>query len=217
MSGTALVFGGTGLVGRALVDLLIRDERWERVVCVDRKPIRYEGHKVVQVLADKGSIEAVATNLCADTVFCCLGTTQKVAGSREAFREIDHDYVLQCARIAYRKGATRFLLVSSMGARIGSISYYAHVKGETERDLARIGYPAVDILRPSLLLGDRLDHRFKEKWAGRIMPHFNFLLCGPLKKYRPIKASQVARAMGTIAHTAANGVTVYTSDKLESI
>ena len=211
----ALVFGATGLVGRQLTTMLVRDPAWDEVICVVRRQADFGGEPVTQVIAEPSTIDQVAAQLAADVVFCCLGTTQKTAGGREGFRRIDRDYVLKCAALARRQGATRLLLVSSVGAKVGSSSFYAHVKGETERDVAQLGYPSVDILRPSLLLGERNERRLREEIGGRILSRFRFLFIGPLRNFRPISAAQVARAMMGIAQSDHSGVLVHAGDALE--
>lgn len=216
MPQTALVFGSTGLIGKHLVSLLQQDADWERVICVTRRPTQSSDAKTVQVIADAESLHSVAPQLAADCVFCCLGTTQKIAGGREGFRRVDYDYVLQCASLAREQGARRLLLVSALGARADAHNFYARVKGEVEQAIAELGYEALDVLRPSLLLGERTDTRPVEHIAGRILPKLGFLFSGPRARYRPIAATQVARAMAAIAKQDADGLHFYESDRLAS-
>ncbi len=214
MTQTALVFGSTGLIGKQLVALLADDPHWTRVTCVTRRPMASKQSKVVQVIADAESLQSVASQLAADCVFCCLGTTQKIAGGREGFRRVDYDYVLQCATLARQQGARRLLLISALGASASSPNFYSRVKGEVEIAVTGLGYETVDILRPSLLLGDRAERRPVEHLFGQLIPKLSFLMNGRLKRYRPITATQVAKAMTKIARTPSNGTSIYSSDEL---
>lgn len=214
MSKTALVFGGTGLVGRQLLDLLVEDDAWDKVVCVARRPIYHPSPKVIELIADADTLNDTTCDIAIDVVFCCLGTTQKTAGSREGFRKIDYDYVLAAAKFGKDLGAKKLLLVSSVGAEVGSFSFYAHVKGEAERDVSVLGYECLEILRPSLLLGDRPERRLKEDIGGAILPWLSFLFVGPLKQYHPIHGKQVAVAMAEIAKLDRTGTRIHSSDAL---
>ncbi|MCL6282450.1 NAD(P)H-binding protein [Ruegeria sp. 2012CJ41-6] len=216
MPNIALILGGTGLVGRHVLERLIAENHWDRVIAVTRRSLDTGSEKVTEVMGGADTVEDIAARIVADTVFCCIGTTQKNAGGRESFRKIDHDYVIRLAEIAHQNGAKNFVLISSHGARLGSPSYYLHVKGEIERDLQAIGFETLDILRPSLLLGKRDESRLAEEWGGRILPLFDFLMIGPLRKFRPIRAEQVAKAMSAIALQKGTGVTIHASDELAS-
>ncbi len=135
-----------------------------------------------------------------DDLFCCLGTTIRKAGSQEAFKRVDHDYPLALARLGKTVGAQQFLLVSALGADAQSSVFYSRVKGETERDIAAIGLPKVSFMRPSILLGERHERRPGERagiFVGKLIAP---LLLGPLRKYRPIHADDVAAAMLYVAN-----------------
>ncbi len=216
MSNTALILGSSGLIGRHLLDQLVHDPKWNRIIVLTRRHLGLNDTKIVEVIGDSDTIEASAAKLKAHTIFCCLGTTQAKAGSQDNFRKIDHDYVVRCAEITHQQGAKRFVFISSVGAKVGSASFYAHVKGETERDLAAIGFETLDILRPSLLLGDRDESRPLEDLGRFLAPLLSVILIGPLRKYRPIKGEQVARAMNLIASSKHKGVRVHTFDSLAS-
>ena len=131
-----------------------------------------------------------------DAAFCALGTTIKVAGSQAAFRAVDHDAVLAFAAAARSAGATRFGLVSALGADARSAVFYNRVKGEVEATLRAQGWPRLVIARPSLLLGDRAalgqPERPGERWGQRLMPAIGGLVQG---RWRPITAVVVARAL----------------------
>ncbi|KAL6054027.1 Nucleoside-diphosphate sugar epimerase [Balamuthia mandrillaris] len=92
-----------------------------------------------------------------DTVFCCLGTTIKRAGSQQQFRKVDHDYVLAAAHVGKEQGVQQFSLVSSIGASPSSWTSLYRVKGEVEEDLKAVGFPTLSIFRPSLLMTERED------------------------------------------------------------
>lgn len=128
-------------------------------------------------------------------VFCCLGTTIRKAGSQEAFRRVDHDYPLALAQRAGTGGARQFLMVSALDANAGSSIFYSRVKGETERDIAAIGLPRHLFLQPSLLLGDRHEKRAGESVAIVASRLLLPLMLGPLRRYRPIDADDVAAVM----------------------
>ena len=132
----------------------------------------------------------------ADTAFCCLGTTIKVAGSQAAFRAVDFDAVLAFARAARAAGVRRFGVVSSLGASPTAGSFYSRVKGEMEAELATLGFAQLVIARPSLLIGDRA----KLGQAPRVGERLALLVSRPLlplipKAWRPIAADTVARAL----------------------
>ena len=188
---TAWIAGASGLVGGELLRLLLADPAFDEVVSVGRRTLAVVSPKLTQLtvdFADPGSFESLDA---ADVAFSCLGTTIKKAGSKEAFRAVDHDAVLAFARAARSKGAKVFVHVSSLGADRASLSFYASVKGEVEEDLAALGYETMVALRPSILDGDRGESRPLE----RVGLAFARALGPVLGKYRPTEASAVARAM----------------------
>lgn len=195
---TAVIAGASGLVGGELLDALLADPTWERVVSVGRRTLDREHPRLEQRVvsfADLGALPA-----CTD-VFSCLGTTIKAAGSQDAFRAVDHDAVVALAETAYRAGAERFLHVTALGASASSRIFYNRVKGETERDVAASGVPTTVAFRPSMLDGTRAESRPAER-VGLIAMR----AAGPLLgRYRPTRARDLARAMVAEARTGRPG------------
>lgn len=209
---TALLAGATGLVGSHVLDELLADGTWSHVVTVGRRTTDRRHEKLEQRILDLSAIEAHGDLPHADDVFCCLGTTIKQAGSQDAFRRVDHDFVLGLARAGLRMGATQFLLVSAIGADPDARVFYSRVKGEVEAAVRALPYRAVQIFRPGLLLGRRTEFRAGERIAMSLAPIAQPLLIGPLRRYRSIRASDVARAMVRIAREAPRGPNVWEYD-----
>lgn len=215
---TALLLGATGLVGGHVLDLLLADPAYTRVTVLGRRPVARMHPKLDQRTANFDRLrEEHAISFAVDDVFCCLGTTIAAAGSQDAFRRVDHDYVVSAARAAAEHGARRYLLVSAAGANARSRIFYNRVKGEAEDGVRAQALEGVAILRPSLLLGERAESRTGERWAQRIMPAMDWMMVGPLRRYRPIEAATVARAMVRLAKEGTRGVRVLESDEIQQI
>jgi uncharacterized protein YbjT (DUF2867 family) len=208
----AIVAGGTGLVGGALLQLLSTDARYRRVSALVRREVTLPPGVTAQPVDFDHLDYLTLTDV--DVAFCCLGTTRKDAGSAAAFRRVDLDYVIAFARLARRAGAKRFLLVSSIGASTSSPFLYPRTKGESEAAVAALGFTSVVIVRPSFLVGVRARGRSGETAALRISEWIRPLLIGPLAKYAPIEAVVVARALANAALDAREGVTIMESDRI---
>jgi uncharacterized protein YbjT (DUF2867 family) len=207
---TAWLAGASGLVGGVLLRRLLEDEQFGRVVSVGRRTLPLQHPRLVQVVLDFSSPSAFESLEPPDAAFGCLGTTIRKAGTREAFRAVDHDAVLAFARAAKAKGAGVFLHVSSMGADPGSRIFYNRVKGEIERDVAALGFPSVYALRPSMLDGERAESRPAER-VGLAVMH----ALGPLLgKYRATPVEALAKVMVAAAKAPAAGVHVVEADAI---
>ncbi|WP_460478040.1 NAD(P)H-binding protein [Bowmanella dokdonensis] len=194
---TALVLGATGLVGRELVRQLLADGRYTRVTCLLRRPLNEFSHpKLTVVQADFGLLQEYEGYFKADHLYICLGTTMKKAGSREAFRRVDFDYVHIAAQLARAQKVKSLVWISSVGADAGSSSFYLRTKGELENAIFRIpGLGPAAAVRPSLLLGKRSEARPLEQLGMLLGRLLGPLMRGPLAKYRPVPAAQVASQM----------------------
>ncbi len=201
---TSWVAGGSGLVGGELLQLLFGDDDFATVVALGRRPLPLQRLKLRQATVDFAALDAAPALDPPEAAFCCLGTTIKRAGSREAFRAVDHDAVVAFARAARAAGARVFLHVTALGADARSSVFYNAVKGETEAAVAALGFPSVYALRPSILDGERAESRPFER-AGLAVGR----ALGPLLgKYRPTPASAVAAALVASCKSADPGVHV---------
>ena len=216
---TAAIFGATGLVGSACLDLLLADERYGRVIAIGRRaPARADAKLVVhQVALDAVDALEEPTLGPVDDAFCCLGTTIAKAGSQEAFRRVDLDYVVNAATFAKHRGARHFLMVTAVGAAVGSKVFYSRVKGEAEEAVAKLGIESLSIFRPSLILGQRDESRLKERMAKSVAVALSFAMVGFAAKYRPIEATTIARAMLAAAAAPSSGVSMYEFDRMTSL
>jgi uncharacterized protein YbjT (DUF2867 family) len=194
--------GASGLVGRAVLDRLLADDAFETVVAVGRRTLPVERLKLRQRVVDFADPATFAGLEAPEVALSCLGTTIRRAGSREAFRAVDHDAVVAFARAARDGGARAFVHVTSLGADSGSSVFYNAVKGDVEKAVAALGFTRVTALRPSLLDGDREESRPGERVSlavGRVL--------GPLLgKYRPTPVDAVAAAMIDAAKHGEEGV-----------
>jgi uncharacterized protein YbjT (DUF2867 family) len=214
---TALVLGATGLVGGYCLDLLLADAAYARVVAPVRRPLARTHPRLHAPVVDFHRLEQHADVFAVDEVHACLGTTLRKAGSREAFLRVDHDYPLMAGRLAADQGARRYLLVSATGASERSPFFYSRVKGRLEAAVSALSFRTVVALRPSLLLGERDDHRPGEALAQKILPRLHPLLVGPLRRYRAVHGRIVACAMVRLAAENAPGMRVVESDEIERI
>ena len=138
-------------------------------------------------------------------LFCCLGITISKAGSQQAFRAVDFDLVLKFAKAGRAAGAKRMMVVSSVGADPKARLFYSRVKGEMEDALAGLGFEALHIFRPSIIMGQRPEVRGKEQWGLRFARAVEWALVGDWEKYRPIPAGVLAAAMAAAGERGAPG------------
>lgn len=212
---SALLLGATGLVGGQVLDLLLNDPAYGRVVVLGRRAVDRQHPRLHQQVADLGRLDEHAPLFSVDDVFCCLGTTIRAAGSQEAFRRVDHDYVVSSARVAASAGARRYLLVTAAGADAGSRIFYNRVKGEAEAGVRAQPFEGVVILRPSLILGPRAERRTAEALAQKLAPALGVLMVGPLRRYRAVEAVTIARAMVRMAKQRPRGVRIVESEEIQ--
>jgi uncharacterized protein YbjT (DUF2867 family) len=208
----ALVAGATGLIGRQIVELLLADDDYSSVKVISRKPLDMEHSKLDNKLIDFDKLNEYTDYLKADDVYCCLGTTIKIAKTKEAFRKVDFDYPVTLANITSRQGASQFLLISALGANKNSSVFYNQVKGEVEEAVQQYSFKSVHVVRPSLLLGPRSEERSGEDAAKLFFKIFGFLV--PVK-YKAIESVKVAKAMIAYAKQNVNGVHVHESGEMQ--
>lgn len=212
---SALLLGASGLIGGHLLRLLADDEAYDRVTAPVRKLLSIRHPKLQEHVADFDHLDTQRDVLQGHDVFCCLGTTIRVAGSQTAFRKVDFTYVAQAASIAATNGAEQFLLVSSIGADKHSSAFYLRVKGEVEEAVSKLPFRGVQIFRPSLLIGNRKESRVNESFAIAAMKLVSVALVGRLRRYRAIEAKTVAQAMLSVAKQHNTGVTIYESERIQ--
>ncbi|WP_159864675.1 MULTISPECIES: NAD(P)H-binding protein [unclassified Raoultella] len=205
-----LITGATGLVGGHLLRMLVREPSISAIAAPTRRPLAdtqgvFNPHD--PQLSD--ALAQVVDPI--DTVFCCLGTTRREAGSKAAFIHADYTLVVDTALTGLRLGAKHMLVISAMGADPHSLFFYNRVKGEMEQALRAQAWRNLTILRPSMLLGERDNKRANE---SLLAPLFR-LLPG---NWKSIDARDVAQAMLSEALAPAQeGVTVLPSAKLREI
>lgn len=214
MGRTAIIFGATGLIGDILLQKLIKDDAYEKVTVVARRPIAHQHQRIEFIETDFDNLEKVATKIVGDDIFCCIGTIQKKTPDLEIYKKIDYQYPLTFAKIGLKNGSSSFNLISSMGANPDSRFFYPRLKGELERDLSAMPFKTINIYRPSLLDGERTGTRTAENFFIKTMRVLNPLFIGPLKKYRSIKASCVAQAMLEQAKKTILGTHIFQSDEI---
>ena len=203
-----LLVGATGLTGRLVLDLLLANPRCGRLTILVRKEIDLVHPKLEQVVCDYRTFRAELVPVC-DRVFCCLGTTIKVAGSKEVFEAVDRDYPVAVAKAAFERGAKVFSIITAIDSSATSSVFYSKVKGLCEDDLKAIGYEGLVILRPSMLLGARKERRVAE-WIGQVvMKALAFMIPA---RYKAVKASCVAEVLVGEGMEDVKGVRVIESD-----
>lgn len=208
--------GATGLVGRAVIAACVGRED-VRLSAIARREVKLPaGARMELFVAEPEKWGEVIEALRPKALICALGTTWKKAGGDEAaFRAVDEDLVLATARAAHDHGVERFVSVSSAGADPFSRNFYLKVKGEVDRELRKIGFDRLDILRPGLLRGRREnDRRAAERLGIAASPLVNLFLHGKRRQYRGIRAEVVAHAAIALSRRAARGRFVHDNDSI---
>lgn len=206
-----IIAGATGLVGNLLVQELIKDDFFEEILLLVRKKICIKSEKVKQLVFDFEDETAYKKIPATDAIFCCLGTTIKMAKSKENFRKVDFHYPL---KLAQNIGSKQYLLVSAMGADKNSTIFYSKTKGALEYELKKLNFTSLNIFRPSQLTGNRKEFRQGEIVSEKLMNLFNFLIP---KNYQLIESKTVAMAMKIKAKEQITGIFSHSSHQIKQI
>jgi uncharacterized protein YbjT (DUF2867 family) len=204
-----LLAGGTGLVGRWLIELA--KDRQISITTVGR---RITGEVENELVVDFADLPILPS---ADIAICTLGTTISDAGSKPAFKAVDLDAVMAFARAAKQSGVRHFLVVTAVGADPDSRAFYSRIKGAVEIELATIGFDRLDILRPGLLLGQRQSRRFVEQVLQDLSPAIALITRGPWARYASISAEKLAGALLALCHATGPGIFYHHSPELQSL
>lgn len=214
MKNTAVIIGATGAVGKEIVNEILSGEYYDRIYILGRSSISKlpDDSRLEKIIIDFNNIDFDMDILENADVFASLGTTLKIAGSKENQRKIDVDYTVNFARLCEEKTRS-FNVVSAIGANSKSKNFYNSLKGELEDKLKEMNLGILRIFQPSLLISKREDGRFLEELFIKISPLFKVLLKGKTKKYSPIEASLLGKVIVRFA-TENKGKGTYTYNDL---
>ena len=205
---TAIVIGATGLVGSNLVNMLLKDSRFEQVKVLVRRPMEIANDKLEQHVVDFDAPDNWKKLVTGDVLYSAMGTTLRQAGSKAAQYKIDYMYQYQVAKAAAANGVPEYVLISAAGSNPDSAVFYSRIKGELERDVQKLPFETIHIIRPGMLAGEREKVRTGELLGVGVM---NVLSMSPgLKKLKPIQAKEVARAMLNATFRHVVGIHSYT-------
>lgn len=196
MGNTAVIIGATGAVGKEILKEILGGDFYERIYVLGRNSISRlpEDGGLTKIVIDFENMRFDTSILDDADVFAALGTTIKIAGSKENQRKIDVDYTVNFAKLCEGK-VRSFNVVSAIGANSKSKNFYNSLKGELEDKLKEMNLGTLRIFQPSLLISRRDDNRFLEEIFMKVAPIFQFVLKGKTKKYSPIEASLLGKVI----------------------
>ena len=194
MEKTAVIIGATGAVGKEILKEILADNFYNKVYILGRESIGKLGdeERLTKIIVDFENLNFDTSILEDADVFASLGTTIKIAGSKENQRKIDVDYTVNFSKICEGK-VRSFNVVSAIGANSKSKNFYNSLKGELEDKLKVMNLGVLRIFQPSLLISKRDDKRFLEQMFMKAAPIFQLVLKGKAKKYSPIEVSVLGR------------------------
>src|SRR5688572_31228742 len=218
---TVAIIGASGVVGSRTTRELLARADVARIIVLGRRPGPLQHERLSSRVVDLQSRAAIAAELPDDVAVAisCIGTTMKKAGSKQAFRAVDHDAVIAFGEAARDKGVPRFLAVSGLGANAHSGNFYLRTKGEADEGLTRLAFAQLTILRPSLIDDDgtRPEKRIGERIALPISRAV-FSIVGKTHRYAPIRADVIARALVRLAFDdSTEPVRIVESDRLHRV
>ena len=214
---TALLFGATGLIGSHCLTALLDHEGYNSVLSFGRRTLPNQHPKLKQHIVDFDTLDDYKGLIKGNDVFICLGTTRAKAGAA-GFVKVDFDYTFTAAKIAALNEANQLLLVSSVGADKTSRFLYTRTKGVLEEAVCKLPFWSVHIFQPSILLGNRTEQRVGELIGSKVSLFVERLTKrGSLKKYSPIEAEVVAKAMVQAAQQIKEGVHRYASHEIQEM
>lgn len=209
----SLLVGATGMVGSAV----IAEAGSGGLTLLARRAVA-DMPPGCSLIAPPEQWPATVDALRPAVVFNCLGTTIRQAGSKVAFRAVDHDLVLAVARAAKAAGARHIISVSSVGASAKSGNFYLRTKGEVEDELRALGFERLDIVRPGLLTGQRGGPWRPGESLGMVLaPLTDMLMHGGARRYRSVPGALVARAMVKLSKMGGNGAHVHEHDAIMTL
>lgn len=213
---TAIVFGGTGLVGAKLIKKLIKDDSYKEIRTFSRRELSITNPKINEIHSDVLNMNGQYDLIKGDDLFFCIGTTIKKAQSKENFNKVDYILPVRIAKIASDNKVANFIAISSLGSERYTNNFYLSTKRKMEQDVQQFKFEKTAFIKPSLLLGEREEFRFLEKVSKIFLKIAKPFLIGKSEKYKAINSEVVARAMIRIANTKSDKK-YYESDELQII
>ena len=207
-----LVLGGTGVVGKAVVQLALEEPRILRVVAPTRRALSLQHQRLINPIVNFDSLDATAPWWKVDAVVSALGTTRGLTPSETDYERIETGYPLRVAQLVRERGARAFAYVSSIGASSSSRSFYLRTKGQTEARLREVGFPSLTLVRPSGIIGRRLPRRRLEEIT---LGAYRVLRPALPRRWRAVTGPQVAKSLLKAVLGAEEGIHIIESEALQ--
>jgi uncharacterized protein YbjT (DUF2867 family) len=199
---TALVIGATGATGKELVKQLLENENYSKVKIFVRSKIDLSNAKLEQHVVDFDKISEWKNEFVGDDLFSALGTTIKIAKTKENQYRIDYTYQYEVAKFASENKVKNYVLVSAYGANSKSLIFYSRMKGELENAIKKLSFEQIHIFQPGILDRNISDNRFMEKLSLKVIRFFNKL--GILKSQKPLPVKELASKMIQVVKSKSN-------------
>ncbi|MCM5661843.1 Rossmann-fold NAD(P)-binding domain-containing protein [Galbibacter mesophilus] len=207
---TAIILGATGLTGGILLKKLLNDTRYNRIKLFSRNSVGIDNPKIEEHIVDLFDLKLHKEDFVADEVYCCIGTTKSKTPDKSKYKAIDYGIPVAAAILCIENNIPVFTVISALGANPDSKIFYNRVKGKMEEEVMKLKIPKTYILQPSLISGKRDEKRAGEWIFKQLMKGLNYLLVGPLKKYKSVTPKTIVKAMINLA----NGT--YLSGRIEN-
>lgn len=213
---SAIILGATGLTGGLLLELLLNDSRYNKIKLFSRTGIGIENNKIEEFLGDVTDLGQFKNKFIGDEVFCCIGTTNAKTPDKELYRKIDFGIPLKTAQLCKENEINTLIIISALGANSKSNIFYNRIKGEMEDAVLALQIPKTHILQPSLIGGKREEKRIGEFIFKQLMKVANFVMAGPLKKYKSIHPNYITKTMVWLANNEYKNIKI-PSDAIQSL
>ncbi len=213
----AIIIGANGLVGSELTKQLLQEDYYEKVTLVVRRYMDIRHEKLEIKIIDFRDLHRDWDIFKCDDMYYCLGTTRSDSPKKADYYKVEHDYCINIAKISHHNKVKKFLYISSSGANSKSLFYYLKIRGEVEETLSGIGFEALHIFRPYVLIGKREIVRFGEGIAQFFIKMFNFMMFGFLKNIKGMPAPLLARAMIKFGQSNKKGIFIHTNREIHEL
>ena len=194
------MLGATGLVGGILLDMLLKDKRYDKVVVFSRRALDKSHPKLKVYISDLLQLESIVEQFKGDEVYCCVGSTKAKTPDLDTYKKIDFGIPVAAANLCDKNNIKTLIVVSAMGANPRSGLFYNRIKGEMEEAVLEFELDKTHIVQPALIGGNRQEKRPGESFFKGIMGAVDLLMIGPFQKYRMIDAEYIAKGMLWLAN-----------------